>query len=216
VQSDNPPADDGATTPKPRKTGRRGPRLGFGNTKGGKTRDGKPDKRKSAKHDRSKNGRDLKDERIRHLITLLSTNQYMSTVTPYELEKDWGVKATYIEHLAGDAARIMRFSLLNNDLVFAQVAAGLQFIQAAATHEGKYGEAIKAMLARVAIVERAKTVRGAVGSDETEQADPDAERDLAIAAILPARAAAEANERGDSPPPDGVIEGEIEPEPPKT
>lgn len=173
----------------------------MGKTKDGKTKKGKVDQR--TKNRRAKTGGDvahIKDERIAHLMSLISTGQYIPHVTPRELQVEWKVTSVaYVEHCASEAARALRLIHTQTPMLVAGTLATLQTIVGLAIASGDYGSAIKALLAKQGMVERVIALGWDKDAIETTAEEKEDEREITLAAILPHRLAAEANERGDAP-----------------
>lgn len=199
MQSDQPPTR--ATPKEPKRPTGPGPRYGFGVTKGGKTKKGQVDQRTKNKKPRS--GRDaaaLKDERVIHLMNLLSLGQYIPHLTPRELAKEWGY-ATHatVEHMASEAARILRMVNLKTEMIVGTTLAMMGSITQLAIAKGDYKTALAGLIAKQGMSERYIALGWDKDVIDTTAEEKEDEREITLRAILPHRLAAEANERGDAP-----------------
>lgn len=192
---------DQPTPNEPKRITGPGPRYGFGVTKGGKTKKGKVDQRTTNKKRRS--GADvaaLKDERIIHLMNMLSLGQYIPHSTPRELAKEWGY-ATHatVEHMASDAARTLRMVNLRTEMIVGTTLSMMGSIAALAISDGDLKTALAALIAKQGMSERYIALGWDKDIVEGSAEEKEDEREITLRAILPHRLAAEANERGDAP-----------------
>lgn len=174
--------------------------------KGGRPKN--PETAKMGWKGKRQEGKAEKDKRIRLLLDIISTGQYVTHVTPSTLAKQWGIGQHNVEEMAAEAARFIRMRMADDDILGATLLGGLQTIFASAVSGGEAGDAVKSALAIVGIKEKLWKV-GQAGYDCTNGVDMAAETmALELSLVDEARAAAAANEAAPAPPqPPPVDEG---------
>lgn len=90
--------------------------------------------------------RDEKDKRVRLLMDMLMTGQYIPYITPTELGKQWDMQAHNVEIMAGQAARFLRLRLADDDVIGVTLLGGLQVCFARSVEDKETGDAVKAAL----------------------------------------------------------------------
>jgi hypothetical protein len=156
---------------------------------------------------RRQEGKAEKDKRIRLLLDIIATGQYVTHVTPSTLAKQWGIGQHNVEEMAAEAARFIRMRMADDDILGATLLGGLQTIFASAVSGGEAGDAVKSALAIVGIKEKLWKVGPA--ADYTHGVDMAAETmALELSLVDEARAAAASNEAAPvAPPPPPADEG---------
>lgn len=119
----------------------------------------------------------LKEARVRHIMTLITSGQWVTWVTAEQLshepdpelpegERGWGISIVQIEALASDAAARLRERLASDDITRAATIGALEMIRTLAMQERKWDSAVKAILAINGI-----QVRGKLGADILDPAN---------------------------------------------
>jgi len=73
-----------------------------------------------------------KQERVRFLMTLIATSQYVTHLTADQYAREWRLSVGYVEQLACEAAARLREKVFTDDLIHVSVLTTLQTIAATA------------------------------------------------------------------------------------
>lgn len=94
--------------------------------------------------------------RVEHIAQMIARGQYVTGDTAHELAKIWNLQSfNYIEHLAGEARRLLDARLdKSRDSLIAEAMVTLQTARRIAIEEGKPGDAVKAALAILGVADK--------------------------------------------------------------
>jgi hypothetical protein len=111
-------------------------------------------KRKGAKRTKGQRARVSKErtgptkvERIRHIVGLMSTGQWVTGVTGPELQELWGLSHATIDSDSGEASRIVREAVASSDDIRARVIATLEAITSKAMQKNQLRTAVESVKA---------------------------------------------------------------------
>jgi len=92
------------------------------------------------------------EERIRHLITLMVSGNYITHITPARLAIEWGVAPNTVEHYACEASRRLRATTTESPELRARIKANMEVITVLALKSKRLRDAIEAQRLLLGVV----------------------------------------------------------------